>query len=343
MRLFRRRKRRAPEQATQQESHPVVSEPTFGFRVRFKLPATSRFPVTMDFERLDLASAVAGSSVWLKSMKEGVPLKAADAIALRGDGYATEDEARRDGHRWRDALQVSFARTGIGADFGERAPSSFATNYFLAQMEAQTGVRVLNDLSGVQVFPTDRDVRFISSSATGAKSPQAERLIAALELAARTGPHHSDTQTLAFDLYSGSFFQPSPDARLLMLMMALETLLTLEPRPESSREHVSKLLRATEEAGLPESERASLVGSLKWLMDESIGQAGRRLASTLGDRSYMDMTPVKFFNHCYSLRSQLAHGVVPRPDRGQVNVAAANLEVMVAHLLSGSLLHGLPD
>lgn len=297
----------------------------------------------MNFDRLDLPSDVTGASVWMKSMTEGVSLNAADAIALRGDGYATEDDARRDGNRWRDSLQVSFARTGIGADFGERAPSSFATNYFLSQLEAQTGVRVLNDLPGVQVFPTDRDVRFISSNATGAKSPQAERLTAALALALRTGPHHSDTQTLAFDLYSGSFFQPSPDARLLMLMMALETLLTLDPRPEPSREHVAKLLRATEEAGLPESERASLVGSLNWLMDESIGQAGRKLASTLGDRKYMNMTPVKFFNHCYSLRSRLAHGAVPRPDRSEVAVAAANLEIMVAHLLSGSLLHDLPD
>jgi hypothetical protein len=60
-----------------------------------------------------------------------------------------------------------------------------------------------------------------------------------------------------------------------MLMMAVETLLKLQPRPESSL------------ADLPKSEKSSLLDSLKWLRYQSIGQAGRALAATLGDRTYM--------------------------------------------------------
>src|SRR5665811_404800 len=64
----------------------------------------------------------------------------------------------------------------------------------------------------------------------------------------------------------------------------------------------------------------------------------RRLASRLEPRTYMELTPVKFFNKCYSLRSALAHGHVPRPDLVDVGVIAASLELMMAHLLSGHLL-----
>lgn len=52
-------------------------------------------------------------------------------------------------------------------------------------------------------------------------------------------------ERLAFDLYSGSFFQPSADARLLMLTMAVETLLDFQPRSEAARAHVTALMEAT--------------------------------------------------------------------------------------------------
>jgi hypothetical protein len=89
-----------------------------------------------------------------------------------------------------------------------------------------------------------------------------------------------------------------------MLVMAVETLLKLQPRPESSLAHVEHLIGLTQAADLPKSEKSSLLDSLKWLRDQSIGQAGRALAATLGDRTYTDMTPPKFFAHCYDLRSR---------------------------------------
>jgi hypothetical protein len=149
--------------------------------------------------------------------------------------------------------------------------------------------------------------------------------------------------SLAFDLYSASTFQPSADARFVMLVMAVETLLDPKPRPESSLAHVEHLIGLTEAADLPDSERASLLSSLKWLRFQSIGQAGKTLAATLGERTYLDMTPPKFFAHCYDLRSRLVHGAALRPERREVDVAAAHLELFVSHVLSSELLDTVPD
>jgi hypothetical protein len=317
---------------------------TYGFRVRFRLPPTSRFPQTMDDERLDLVSDLPGTSVWLKSSTPDVALKDADGAQLLGAGYESEADAEREGERWRDALQVSLARTGMGADFGHRShPRSFISPETLAALEAEHGRPVLNDEPGVQVFRREPLPIFMSFSASGSKSPLEPMLVEALRIASATGPHHDEVETIAFDLYSASFFTTSADARMLMLMMALETLLTLEPRPEAAKRHVGELIKATKEAGLSADETASLVSSLKWLENESINHAGRRLVATLGDRTYMGLSPVAFFKKCYALRSDLAHGAVPRPDFLEVDKVAANLETMLSHLLSGGLLAAVPD
>jgi hypothetical protein len=213
----------------------------------------------------------------------------------------------------------------------------------LAELQAEQGSRVLNDEPGVMVFSMDPDPLFVSLSATGTKRPNEDRMREVFRVASATGPHHGEVETLAFDLYSASFFQASADARLLMLMMGLETLLTLQPRSHDARQHVAEPMQATKEANLPSDEARSLLGSLSWLEKKSISQAGRRLASRLEPRTYMELTPVKFFNKCYSLRSALAHGHVPRPDLVDVGVIAASLELMMAHLLSGHLLDAVPD
>ena len=79
---------------------------------------------------------------------------------------------------------------------------------------------------------------------------------------------------------------------------------------------------------------------MRFLYKESIRQAGKRLASTLGDRSYMGEKPAVFFTRCYDLRSALAHGDYPRPTWAEVNLRAATLETFVADPLSGPAAAG---
>jgi hypothetical protein len=203
---------------------------------------------------------------------------------------------------------------------------------------------VLGDQPGVTVFEDQSGLRFVASNAEGCKRPSREwnRLV----LTQAVGLHDplKGPERLAFDLYSGSFFQSSADSRLLMLTMAVEALLDLQPRSDAARAHVTAMIEATEaNTDLTQAERRSLRGSLTWLQDESIGQAGRRLARTLETRTYGGQAPGAFFTRCYEMRSALTHGQVPRPNRNDVDVLAANLEIFVADLLSGRLLTEFPD
>jgi hypothetical protein len=120
-------------------------------------------------------------------------------------------------------------------------------------------------------------------------------------------------------------------------MMAVETLIEQEERPEDVRAHVTQLIADTRDSGLAQNNRDSLVGSLELLKIESVGAAGRRLAASLGDRTYMDESP-SIFTRCYEMRSQLVHGRFPRPAPGDVGSCAVGLECFAGDLLGAALL-----
>lgn len=283
-----------------------------------------------------------GGRVWVRSSaQKGEQISTAANLVIRGEGFADEATALTEGERWRDALQAAFSRLAIGADFGERGPRSMWTAAGLMLLERQVGSRVLNDQPGVMVFECEPEPRFVGGTAKPVVTKSGERVEQAVEVAAQSGLQMGEQERLSFDLFSASFFQPSPDGRLLMLMMAIETLLDLQPRDEECIAHVEHLIALTRDSDLPEGEVNSLVGSLEWLKEESIGQAGRKLVRVLEPRQYMDMPPVKFFTRCYEMRSELAHGQVPRPAAQEVDLLAANLEMMVGHLLCGDALRGL--
>jgi hypothetical protein len=75
-------------------------------------------------------------------------------------------------------------------------------------------------------------------------------------------------------------------------------------------------------------------------MDESISQAGRRLAASLDGRIYVEQTPAEFFTSCYELRSRLVHGHYPRPAVEEVDATCAPPELFVGHLIAGELKDG---
>ncbi len=272
--------------------------------------------------------------------RTGIPIDKSEYLVLRGDGYGSETEARSAGERFRDALTVALSRIHVGADFGERAAKSGFTEQGLKWLETQSGARMLNDEHGLMTFESVPPPRFVELKMDAAFGRSGAKFEEAFRLAAKRADPVSEKARVAFDVYAASFFATRPDARLLLLMMALETLLQPQPRDAPTRAHLDQLIRATTESiSLPPSEKESLRNALRQLMNESIRRAGQRLvADRLRGRAYMELEPAAFFQRCYALRSRLVHGGVPPPTRAETDLHAAHLEGMVGDLLSGPLL-----
>lgn len=310
---------------------------SYSFRIRFKLPA--RLRIGIDSDKLLLTPLNFIPEITLRSKNQGTPIKDSKEIVLRGDGYSSEGEACVEGEQLKDVIILAFARLRIGADFGDQAAKGCMTNFGLKLLEGKTGKRFLNDVHGLMTFETEPSPQFVAVQVKAIITTVEEKFVQVFHLAFELKTKLRREDRLAFDLFSASFSEPSADARLLMLMMAVETLLDPSPRSEHAQQHITELIRLTNDSlMLTEKEKESLTGSLQWLYNESISQAGRKLASRLDGRSYLNMKAKNFFNYCYDLRSKLVHGNVPRPTRAEVGLAAANLESFVGDLLSGPLL-----
>jgi hypothetical protein len=144
----------------------------------------------------------------------------------------------------------------------------------------------------------------------------------------------SPPEQVAYDLYAASFAVTTPDARFLTLMMAIETLAVQKDRSIDAINHVEKLIKYTKESGLNSADVQSITSALSFLKQQSIGQSCRDLAGKLAGLEYYGENPDTFMEKCYTLRSLLVHGTIPRPERKEVDLRAANLERMVGHLLS---------
>jgi hypothetical protein len=301
------------------------------FRVRVNLRDTSKLGCANN----EWVIANGDQRIWLAAADGPEPKLLADArvLALRGAGYANEAVARTAGELWQARLMFAFACLKIGADFGGRSPGGAVTDHGLAVLSIEHGGRVLNDLHGVMAFECDPTPRFVRMGpVTATLSSPHDRLVAAMKIAA-TVPGFDPAAREAYDLFSASFGVPSADARLALLMIAFEILLDLQPRAEPVRAHVEKLIADTRSSALPVADIASIAGALEWLRSESIRHGGRRLATALEPKRYGDMAPAKFFQHCYDLRSRLMHGAHPLPARAEIDLAAANMEVMLSDLL----------
>lgn len=310
---------------------------TFSFRHRIELHEPQKLPVS---EHELMLENTGNSRVVLVSRERESGISETTHLALRGSGFASEADAQKVGETWRSILQRVFAANRVGADFGDRSPMSGLTRAGRRVLEEKARdlgheVQALADEPGLMVFPSKPNPVFVGMNASATVALSVDRLVAALDSPASRLPMTAREST-AYDLFAASFRRGiGTEARLLLLMTALEMLMEQHPRDKGASDHVDDLIRLTREADISERDRESMTGSLRYLKNESFRQAGRRLAETLGDRKYLKMKPEKFFVSCYDLRSRVVHGDTPFPTREEVGRFGAALEVFVADLLAG--------
>ena len=309
----------------------------YTFRIRFNRSPRD----TLQTEASELSVPVPDEriSVVLRAGQTDRKIHDSNQLVLAGEGYETEKKAMEAGLQFQTALMIALARVRIGADFGQRAAKGVVTEYGLRWLEEQIGQRALNDVHGLMVFPSEPKPRFALINVEAIRGVNSESFQRTLLASIKLQPSLGERDLLAYVLFNASFFQPTSDSRFLLLVMAIEALIEPASRSSEAQEHVDRLIEQTRSASIPEGEKNSMIGTLRWLRHESINQAGRRLASSrLDDRSYNEQSAPDFFTYCYQLRSNLVHGRFARATFEEVGNAAGALEVFVADLLTSPIL-----
>jgi hypothetical protein len=302
---------------------------SFSFRFRFLLPPQIGLDIDSDNWIIDKDGPVI-----MYSCDSDKRIREAKNISIIGHGYLTEQDAYDSGEHYRDLIRIVFANLRVGVDFGYLSSKSVFYESGLHMLAQKYGRRILNDTHELIAYESDPPPAFASMNLSIRVGRPLEKIERQLGSLLQKHVSISEKERLSFDLFSYSFFEKSADSRFLMLMMAIEILISQNPRSELIKLLVDHLIDDVQKSEIPQNEKDSMEGSLNWLYFESIGQAGRRLVSCLGDRTYFDKTPMAFFTHCYSIRSNLVHGNDDRPPKDVISNLAVFLENFVGDLLS---------
>ena len=306
---------------------------SYSFRIRFNCSPHST--IQCEHSKLTVSVPDKGIIVTLCNPQADQPIKDADQLVLTGSGYESRQAAAQAGLQFQNALKVALARVRVGADFGERAAKGCYTPTGLNMLAEQHSRRVLNNTHGLMIYLSEPKPLFASMDAQAIRGFNPEIFATVLTQAIAQRPPLSDRDQLAYSLFNASFFQRTADSRFLLLVMAVEALIDPALCSPEGLDHVNSLISATRAASLPDVEKESMIGALRWLRTESINQAGRRLALIrLGTRIYDNKPATDFFSYCYKVRSDLVHGNLPVPTFEQVGNLAGTLEVFVSDLLT---------
>lgn len=224
-------------------------------------------------------------------------------------------------------------------DVGDDTTHAWVTQYASDQVREEQGIRLLNELHGLQVYEEDPELptRFVASSVQPKLLKGIEDFERYFCQAVEMGLEFTERETLAFELYGLSHFEAAERARFLTLVSAIESLSEAKARTPEAVGHVEKLLELTRDSGLPSPEIASMVGSLKWLRQESISKTCKDFVETfLGDQQYGGKTAKKFFRDCYTVRSELVHSGKPSGETSGFGTLVAELDRLVSDLLAAS-------
>ncbi len=276
----------------------------------------------------------------MKGWGSGAAIDCSPRITVIGGPFKSQAAATEDGKRTRQAILLWALQRRLAVDLGDSRKRGGLTKAGAQRWAGSTRVPMRDNLHGLDVYEKDAGLRFFNSEGQLSQPHDAEGSVRTIAAWYEANLALSEKQALAAELYCASHFDAPFRSRFLTLMTALEAFLDHEHRSEAERDVVTTLEAVVTNSALTADQKKSLLSSLQWFHNESIGQAGRRTAqSLLPQGKYADRNASKYFSWCYDLRSTIVHsGQVPK----DVDLLAVTNEL---HRFVGDLLHasiGIP-
>jgi hypothetical protein len=309
--------------------------PDFNFRLRFHLPSGSR--IESHSEKLFILEETDGKRLYLCSGVIGTPIKEHSHAALIGGRYSSGDEAREAAERAKKALLTWAVQQRLGIDLGDGHQRSILTNAGREMLEREFKKPIRNDIHGIDVYEHQENLMFVLMHFDAILGKSPETFIEQIATSFRNPLVLTEKQILAAELYCASFFDVSFRSRLITLVTAIEALLEPAPRSPDVQMIVSTMETMVRQTDIDQSIKEAMIGSLQWLRQDSIGQAGRDLCMHfLGSTQYFGMVASRFFSYCYELRSQILHFGKPIEDAVDLLAVSNTCQAFVADLLLAS-------
>jgi hypothetical protein len=311
--------------------------PGYNYRVRFDMPRGDH--LKSDEQDLLLATLAGGQQVRLWSAGVGTPISAHSSGAVVSGPFCTEGEARAAAALARDSLLLWATTHGIGVDTGDGHVRQALTAKGREFLEAKIGRPARVDVQGIDIYEdVNPSPAFVRLNVEAAVAKNVSAFVEAIGSAVSQEWQPSEHQRLAMELYCSSFFDGVFRSRFITLVTAVEALLIPKKRDASVQALVDDAYAAAEALPLDNPSRASLLTGIERLREESIGQSARRMIKALlGDHQYDGLPAEKFFQMCYSVRSETLHDGHPSDETIDFLVMGNKLQPLIGDLILASL------
>lgn len=305
-----------------------AGEGPYALRLRLRLPPGRH--IGADSRQVDLGSVGAGLEIRLMSSESGQDIAATSELSFHVVGFPSQQDAEAAVAKFEGALKRALLAAGIGADFGARTPRGFVTADGLRMIEERLGQPATQEYLGAHVYEVAEKPRYVAFSGSTRFSHNVDRFAEDFRSSITYGAL-SRPQLIAYELFNtAQVAASSADARFLMLFMALEALIEPRQRGPKACGLVDDMLELTRgRDGLADEERRSIMGSLRWLRQESIRQAGLRFCSGLEDFEVDGWKPAELYAECYTVRNALTHASDALPSWNHVSSLLAPLQRLV--------------
>lgn len=304
------------------------------FRFRFRFQIAHKGIVTGDNKELEFALPN-GHLATLHSC-DADKFSDANKFVIVSGGYSSEEDALRYGFRVKDAVLFYGAKFRVGVDVGKDKASGFLSKYVKDKIFEEHGVKMIDDVHGVTAYSEEHPTSCTSISSVGLINAKGADLFSDEVCMILNEKINIDGQVkLAMELMASSFFESSPHARFLSLILAAESILRPDDRLNEVKDLVDELKERTKKSGIADPEKNSILGSLNWLYKDSISQSLRKMAVRhLPDKNYGGMVSEKFIKKCYEARSKLVHKGAVSSEEYNIGTLAANLELYMKDMLT---------
>lgn len=284
------------------------------FRARFRF----RLQKKLNIESKEYRFRVGSYEIVLSPQLPDVNICDSEWLVMNTRGFQSEDQARLFAERLKTACEVSSIATRLGVDSGVNLPTAGFGESVKKRALEQTGIKVRDNVHGIDVFPDDPNICIININATGTVQASPDPFLSDLSNLYDVVENPSQQTRDIILLLNYALMRPEPVAQIVFSFSAVEMLGQNEEWNAAQKQLIAELATTAQKSEIGTApDREEVISAIqKGLYKLSLRQGVLRLLTSL---ELDHLKPI--WDDLYGQRSMLVHGLAPRPGVDYRNLA----------------------
>lgn len=297
------------------------------YRTRFRFRIGKKLSVKDNSYRFQ----VNGRDALLQAQNDAEAIEDSEWLIINTRGFADDAAAREFGDNLRKSLHLASAVTRLGVDPGVDLPTSAISEHIKQKLASENGVRIRNNIHGLDVFVDDPRVRIFGIHMKGVVRASPNPLLShTAALYHQVANLSREAQDIIL-LLNFALMRPEPVAQIIFCISAVEMLGQKEGWSDMQKMILKTLAESalSLEIGSEQERQAVSAAIMRAIHPVSLRQGVLHLLNRLGIGTLR-----KPWDEIYQERSRLVHGLAPVPGERYDDLASRTVNLCGRILLT---------